>query len=352
MSSEKLFDDYVAYQASNAMAKQVLRMLVEDETAEIPSPILLVGDVGTGKTHLVNAVLEGYVKLHPEEGVIFLGAEEFAGRLVPASGGCNREEVAKFKAECRNRTSLLIVEDIHLLYDKSSQLEEVARMVDFLTLKSCKVILTAERDPRAYSGACFEPGPCREISSSMTKRLTQGLTLYLHCANLPERTQILRNHCKEKELQFSSEVEEYICYNIISVSRLIDAVNRLAVWGNGNFMLSVSECAILLRDLVIQRNDLKCDKIVTVVAEYFGYSPQQLVTKTRNPHVLLARQTAEYLAFRLLDCSLIELETYFERDRCTISYSIDKISKECAQNDTVRSRVEELIRLLVPEQAI
>ena len=348
MTYEKMFDDYVAYQASNAMAKQVLRMLVEDETAEIPSPILLVGDAGTGKTHLVNAVLEGYIKRHPEESVLCLGAEEFAGRLLPVSGGGNREEVAKFKAECRNRTSLLIVEDIHLLYDKSSLLEEVARMVDFLTLKSCKVILTATVDPRAY----FETCPCAEISSSMTKRLTQGLTLYLHNANLPERTQILRNHCKEKELQFSAEVEEYICHNIISVSRLIDAVNRLAVWGNGNFMLSVSECAILLRDLVIQRNDLKCDKIVAVVAEYFGYSPQQLVTKTRNPHVLLARQTAEYLAFRLLDCSLIELETYFERDRCTISYSIDKISKECAQNDTVRSRVEELIRLLVPEQAI
>jgi chromosomal replication initiation ATPase DnaA len=124
----------------------------------------------------------------------------------------------------------------------------------------------------------------------------------------------------------------------------------LAVWGNGNFMLSVSECSILLRDLVIQRNDLKCDKIVAVVAEFFGYSPQLLVTKTRNPHVLLARQIAEYLAFRLLDCSLIELETYFERDRCTISYSIDKISKEYAQNAAMRSRVESLVQMLVPEQ--
>lgn len=350
MAYEKMFDDYVAYQTPNSMAKQVLRMLVEDETAQISSPILLVGDAGTGKTHLVNAVLEGYIKRHPEESVLCLGVEEFAGNLVPDSEGGNREAVAKFKAECRNRTSLLIVEDIHLLYDKSSQLEEVARMVDFLTLKSCKVILTAEREPRAYSRACFEVRPCPEISSSIIKCLTQGLTLYLHCANLSERTRILRNHCKEKELQFSAEVEAYICHNIISVSRLIDAVNRLAVWGNGNFMLSVSECAILLRDLVIQRNDLKCDRIVAVVAECFGYSPQQLVSKTRNPHVLLARQTAEYLAFRLLDCSLIDLEAYFERDRCTISYSIDKISKECAQNEAMRSRVENLIRLLVPER--
>ena len=36
MSFDKLFDDYVAYQASNKMAKQVLRMLVEDTAAEIP----------------------------------------------------------------------------------------------------------------------------------------------------------------------------------------------------------------------------------------------------------------------------------------------------------------------------
>jgi len=98
---------------------------------------------------------------------------------------------------------------------------------------------------------------------------------------------------------------------------------------------------------VIRHNDLKCDKIIAVVAEFFGYSPQQLVTKTRNPHVLLARQIAEYLAFRLLDCSLIDLETYFERDRCTISYSIDKISKEYAQNAAMRSRVESLVRMLL-----
>lgn len=340
MSFDKLFDDYVAYQASNNMAKQVFRMLVEDVESEIPSLVLLIGDFCTGKTHLANAVLEGYAELRPEENVVSLGAEKIASKLVPDYGDGDREEAAKFKAECRNRTSLLIVEDIHLLYDKSSLLEEVARMMDFLTLKACKVILTAAVDPRE----------CPEIALGIKKCLTQGLTLSLRSANLAERRQILRNHCREKELQFSGEVEEYICNNIMSVSRLIDAVNRLAVWGNGNFMLSVSECAILLRDLVIQRNDLKCDKIVAVVAEFFGYSPQQLVTKTRNPHVLLARQIAEYLAFRLLDCSLIELETYFERDRCTISYSIDKISKEYAQNAAMRSRVESLVRMLVPEQ--
>ena len=340
MSFDKLFDDYVAYQASNNMAKQVFRMLVEDVESEIPSLVLLIGDFCTGKTHLANAVLEGYAELRPEENVVSLGAEKFASKLVPDYGDGDREEAAKFKVECRNRTTVLIVEDIHLLYDKSSLLEEVARMMDFLTLKACKVILTAAVDPRE----------CPEIALGIKKCLTQGLTLSLRSANLAERRQILRNHCREKELQFSGEVEEYICNNIMSVSRLIDAVNRLAVWGNGNFMLSVSECAILLRDLVIQRNDLKCDKIVAVVAEFFGYSPQQLVTKTRNPHVLLARQIAEYLAFRLLDCSLIELETYFERDRCTISYSIDKISKEYAQNAAMRSRVESLVRMLVPEQ--
>ena len=144
-------------------------------------------------------------------------------------------------------------------------------------------------------------------------------------------------------------MEEYICKNIMSVPRLIAAVNRLAVWGNGNFMLSVSECAILLRDLVIQRNDLDCGKIVAAVAEYFGYSPQKLVAKSRDQQVILARQIAEYLAFQLLDCSLIELEQYFERDRCTISYSIDKISKEYVHNPAVRNRVESLVRMLVAE---
>lgn len=337
MSFDKLFDDYVAYQASNNMAKQVFRMLVEDTAVEIPSPILLLGDHGTGKSHLVQSVLAGFGQLHPETNVLCLGAEEFASKLVPDYGDGDREEAAKFKVECRNRTTVLIVEDIHLLYDKSSLLEEVARMMDFLTLKACKVILTAAVDPRE----------CPEIALGIKKCLTQGLTLYLRSTNLAERRHILRKHCREKELQFSGEVEDYICHNIMSVSKLIGAVNRLAVWGNGNFMLSVSECAILLRDLVIQRNDLKCDKIVAVVAEFFGYSPQQLVTKTRNPHVLLARQIAEYLAFRLLDCSLIELETYFERDRCTISYSIDKISKEYAQNAAMRRRVESLVRLLI-----
>ena len=337
MSFDKLFDDYVAYQASNNMAKQVFRMLVEDVKSEIPSPVLLIGNSGTGKTHLVSRVLEGYGELYPEKNVLCLGAEEFVGRLVPGLGSGDREEAAKFKAECRNRTSLLIVEDIHLLYEKGPLLGELARMVDFLTLKSCKVILTAAVDPRA----------CPKIVPWVVTCFTQGVSLYLHNVNLDERRQILRNHCRDKGLMLSENVEEYICNNVMSVPRLIDAVNRLAVWGNGNFMLSVSECAILLRDLVIRHNDLKCNKIVAVVAEFFGYSPQQLVTKTRNPHVLLARQIAEYLAFRLLDCSLIDLETYFERDRCTISYSIDKISKEYAQNAAMRSRVESLVRMLL-----
>ena len=105
MDYEKRFDDYVAYQASNRMAKQVLRMLVEEKQDKIPSPILLIGNSGTGKSYLTNAVLEGYRKMHPEKHVISLDGETFAEKLVVGSGDGEREEAARFKAECRNRES-------------------------------------------------------------------------------------------------------------------------------------------------------------------------------------------------------------------------------------------------------
>ena len=341
MNYRKIFDDYVSYQKSNEMAKLIFRTLIEDPLNDIPSPILLIGDSGTGKTHLVDGVLAGFSELYPEKKVVFFRAEEFANRLVTIYRNGNHEDASNFKFECWSRTALLVMEDIHFLFNKKKLLEEMIRTVDYLVMKSsCKVILTSVIDPKA----------CPDIHPRIVSRMIQGLTLHLQKADYTERREILKRLCQEKGLELPTDVEEYICVNVLSVRRLIGVVNRLCIHGQGKVDITVNESSIMIRDLVTRTNDLNCCKIIEEVALYYGYSPQELLSKKRDEDIVLARQIAEYLAFCLIDCTLSDLAKCFGRDRSTIRYCIDKIKEECNKSPAMQGRIEELIRLLVPEQ--
>ena len=71
--------------------------------------------------------------------------------------------------------------------------------------------------------------------------------------------------------------------------------------------------------------------IIHEEAERNGLTVEQLLKRTRNVQIAEARQYAMYRAFTEATENLCALGRYFQRDRATVRYAVQKMQQRSAQ---------------------
>jgi chromosomal replication initiator protein len=79
------------------------------------------------------------------------------------------------------------------------------------------------------------------------------------------------------------------------------------------------------------------------VAQNFGTSVDNLVSKRRNKPITVPRQVAMYLIKTMLDIPYTEIGVLFGgRDHSTVIHSVNKVEADMAASPAFRERVESL----------
>ena len=79
---------------------------------------------------------------------------------------------------------------------------------------------------------------------------------------------------------------------------------------------------------------LDCEKIKSVVSEYYNISPAQLSSKIRTNNLIIPRHIAMYLCRELLDISLSQIGKEFGgRDHTTVINGCNKVDKLLKENE-------------------
>jgi chromosomal replication initiation ATPase DnaA len=107
------------------------------------NPFFVYGEVGVGKTHLINAVANTIVVKHPGLRVGFMSAGRFAGQIehpAPEHGlGEIRRDYARF--------DVLLVDDVQLLGEHPAAQNEFFHLFNALHLHRRQIIITADNPP-------------------------------------------------------------------------------------------------------------------------------------------------------------------------------------------------------------
>ncbi|HVT35042.1 MAG TPA: DnaA/Hda family protein, partial [Nevskiaceae bacterium] len=132
---------------SNSQARAAAQHVVETPGGAY-NPLLIYGDSGLGKTHLMHAIGNTILKAQPRARIAYLGAEQWLNHMVAAIRHGKQDE---FKTFYRSVDALLI-DDIHFFAHKERTQEEFFHTFNALIDSHKQIVLTCDRYPKDVDG--------------------------------------------------------------------------------------------------------------------------------------------------------------------------------------------------------
>lgn len=178
------FENLVEGQANQMAFASALQ--VASSTHSVYNPLFIYGGVGLGKTHLMHAIGNRFLKNNPKAKVLCVSAQQYTQEFVDAMRLKNvnseryTEAMRKFDARYRG-IDMLLIDDIQSFRDR-----EGTQTNFFLTFESMvphgkQIVLTSDTYPKNLS----------EFQDRLLSRLTQGLIVMIEPPEFEMRVQIL-----------------------------------------------------------------------------------------------------------------------------------------------------------------
>jgi chromosomal replication initiator protein len=135
------FETYVVGEANRNVYEAAMAVAVAPGKKH--NPLFIYGDVGHGKTHLLNAMGNRIRQESPSSLVIFLPAIRFADELLRAVEENKLDEFRMTYA----RTHVLLLDDVQFLTDQRAVQEEFVKLFDIMQARGRQIVVTSDRPP-------------------------------------------------------------------------------------------------------------------------------------------------------------------------------------------------------------
>ncbi len=320
---------------SNQLAKAAAIQVAENPGGAY-NPLFLYGDVGLGKTHLMQAIGNHLRKKRPNARVVYLHSERFVADMVKA---LQANAINEFKRHYRTVDALLI-DDIQFFAGKERSQEEFFHTFNALLEGQQQIILTSDRYPKEIAG----------IEERLKSRFGSGLTVAVQPPELETRVAILMNKAEQSQVLLPNEVAFFIAKRIrANVRELEGALKRVIAnaqfTGNEITLEFVQEA---LKDLLaLQEKLVSIDNIMKTVSEYYKIKVSELLSKRRNRSVARPRQVAMALCKELTNHSLPEIgEAFGGRDHTTVLHACRQIKALRESGADIAEDFSNLMRIL------
>jgi chromosomal replication initiator protein len=288
------------------------------------NPLFLHGPTGTGKTHLVAALIADVTRRSPNLVAAVLDAGDFEAP--------NRAAEVAADIQAARRADLVVVEDLQHLSARAA--ETFAPFVDRCRSREQQLVLTA------VSG----PAQLTHLPARLTSRLASGLVVGLQPLGPASRLALLESLAQNRNLSVGQPVLAWLAEHVAGSGRQLEgAVTRLEGLARLNGRApDVDTLAAHFRDEADARTPT-VERIVQRVGRYFQVEPRQMQSRCRSRQALLPRQVGMYLARRLTKLSLQQIGAYFGgRDHSTVLHACRKVEQTLARDVTLSGAVRQL----------
>ena len=107
-------------------------------------------------------------------------------------------------------------------------------------------------------------------------------------------------------------------------------------------MITLDNVEEALKDIISpnQKRNITHALIISVVAEHFSITPEEIISKRRNSEYVLPRQICMYLCRILTPDSLQSIgKSLGKKDHTTVIHGIDKITAEVKENKEMENTI-------------
>ena len=297
------------------------------------NPLLVYGESGLGKTHLLHAIGHYVRSLYNGAKVRYVSSEEFTNEFINAIRDDRQD---RFKRKYRD-IDVLLIDDIQFLEGKTQTQEEFFHTFNTLHNANKQIVLTSDRAPKRLEA----------LEDRLRNRFEWGLITDVQPPDVETRIAILRKKAAMERLKAPADVLEFIATKIqTNIRELEGALIRVTAFANLNRQeVDMTLAEIVLKDLIPEGGEpeITGGLIIAQTAAYFGLSIDELTGPSRGRHLVMARQIAMYLCRELTDLSLPKIGALFGgRDHTTVMYAERKINQLLAERRSVFNQVSEL----------
>lgn len=335
LNPKYIFDTFVV--GSSNLFCHSAALAVSDRPGQAYNPLFIYGDVGLGKTHLLQAIGNQILKRSPKLVVRYMTCEKFTNEVI---NSIRDDRMIEFRKRYR-QVDVLLVDDIQFIERKESTQEEFFHTFNALRDSGKQIVLSSDRPPKALA----------HLEERLRSRFEWGLIADIQAPDYEMRLAILQRKAKEESLVVPDQVLEYIASIFNSnIRELEGALLRACAFASlTGAPLTPSAIADVLQPGGTKKAKkvLTIEKLIDVVASYYRLEPSDLKSAKRSQDLTVPRHVAMYLAHEVLALSFPRVgQNFGNRKHTSALYAYDKVKTAIPEDPDIARAVREITREL------
>jgi chromosomal replication initiator protein len=310
----RLSDDYSFHNFVTGPCNRLAHaacVAVSESPGQAYNPLFIHGDVGLGKTHLLQATSQEISRNEGGCNICFLSCETFVNHFIEAVGN---GQLHDFRYRYRH-ADVLVIDDIQFLSDHEQTQEEFFHTFNTLYQDHKQLILSSDRGPDEL----------KDLEHRLISRFNWGLVARIDRPSYETRVAIVNKKAAARGIELPEDVSCFIASKVESNTRelegAISKVAMLAKVSDEPISLRVAEEALGGARPDRQR-EVTIEDILKVVTSRYSVRLADLQSRKRSRSIALPRQICMYLARTLTRHSLEEIGGYFGgRDHTTVMHA-------------------------------
>ena len=334
VNSHFTFENFVVGQ-SNQMPFAASKKICENNSL-LYNPLYIHGDIGMGKTHLLNAIAIDIKKNFPNLKIVLMSAERFMYQFIKA---IRLKETIKFKDQFRS-IDILMIDDIQFIGGKGSTQEEFFYTFNDLINEGKQIVISSNKSPVDLL----------YLDQKLKSRLAGGLVVDFLPTNYELRLCILKKKVEVLNLKISSDVLQFLAAKIVNnIRELEGALNR--IWANYELtgkIINIENATDLLSDILgAHEKNVSIDDIKQQVSSYFNLKLSDMSSSCRSINIARPRQIAMFLCKGLTTFSYPEIGKAFGgKDHTTVIHAVKKIETMLNNDNRIKKQVLDLKEII------
>ncbi|MBI4843873.1 MAG: chromosomal replication initiator protein DnaA [Nitrospirae bacterium] len=328
------FDSYVigpSNQFANAASQAVA-----DSPGSSYNPLFIYGDVGLGKTHLMNAIGNRIIENNPGIKLSYARAEQFTNEFIYSM---RNNKMDSFKEKFRNLDALLI-DDIQFIAGKSATQDELFHTFNSLYDRRRQIVFSSDRPPKDIA----------DITERLRSRFGMGLIAEIQAPEVETKIAILGKKSELEGIHLPEDVALMLASRIKSNIRDLEAAMiRLGAHSSlSGKEITVEMARNILKDMIHdEEKALTVEYIQKTVCDYYGLKLQDIKAKKRTRDIAFPRQIAMHLCKTLTHSSLSDIGRKFGgKDHSTVIHACKLIEEQKKKDSDLNSKIEYFMKRL------
>ena len=317
---------------SNKLA-HAASMAVAEHPAQNYNPLLIYGDSGLGKTHLLYAIANVIRRSDPASKIVYIKGDEFINEFIElVRSGRGSEFRAKYR-----EADLLLVDDVQFVAGKEQVQNEFFHTFNTLYESGRQIVLTSDRPPSEMT----------LLDDRLRTRFEWGLLADVTPPDFETRLAIVKNKAALLGMDLPDKIAVMIAQNVTAnVRQLEGTVNKVLAYkdllGSETDEATVSRA---MQDILKGSNEYipTPEAILAYVSRYYQLDESVVRGQQRMRSAVAARQIAMYLIRSMTNLSQDNIGQLFDdRDHSTVIHSIRQVEQKMKKDPSFAEMVKEL----------